>query len=525
MDNHEFIFSIIIAIYNTEKYLEEAIESIINQNFDFNKVQLILIDDGSTDKSLEICNNFKTKFPNNIVVISQENQGQASARNNGLKEVKGKYVNFLDSDDKLELNALQEVYDFFSSHDEEIDVVVIPRYYFGAVNRPMHSDNKFDQNRVVDIYKEFNFPQVSISAAFTRSSALPENFNTKLIISEDSLLINKTILNKAKFGVVGTTKYLYRKRFEENSTIDTKKFNEDYYIPRMENYFKELIDYSKKKYGNVLRYIQSVIMYDFQWLFIEDTANGVLNKAQLHEYCGYIRDILQEIDDDIIRSQQYLNKFYEYHILNIKYDSPNFKTIVNEDDVLLNYNDVLFDKFTSHNILITDMSIKYDLVKIIGIFESCIENFSVTGFKNDSPLKIQRIYGDEDYAMGNKVSNKFYFEVIAELDTGKNEFSFNVHFNDTDFPIDIYSKLRNINYNKNNIYIDFEKDYSNVDSIISDYEIMNTKLDYNQYKIYELENKIKKLQDDIRMDKQEKQELVNNLKRYKDRYFDLKNSL
>ncbi len=525
MDNHEFIFSIIIAIYNTEKYLEEAIESIINQNFDFDKVQLILVDDGSTDKSLEICNNFKTKFPNNIVVISQENQGQSSARNNGLKEATGKYVNFLDSDDKLELNALQEVYDFFNNYDEEIDVVVIPRYYFGAVNRPMHSDNKFNQNRVVDIYKEFNFPQVSISAAFTRLSALPEKFNTNLIISEDSLLINKTILNKAKFGVVGTTKYLYRKRFEENSTIDTKKFNEDYYIPRMENYFKELIDYSNKKYGNVLRYIQSVIMYDFQWLFIEDTANDVLNKFQLKEYCRYIHEILQEIDDDIIRSQQYLNRFYEYHILNIKYDSPNFKTIVNENDVLLNYNNVLFDKFTDHNILITDMSIKYNLVKIIGFFESCIENFSISGFKNNAPLKIQRIYGDEDWAMGNKVSNRYYFEVIAELDLGKNDFSFNVHFNDYDFPIDIYSRLKNINYNKNHLYIDLKNDYSNADSIISDYTIIKTELDYNKYKIDELETKLKKLQDDISMDKQEKQELINNLKRYKNRYIDLKNSL
>ena len=523
MNNQKFIFSIIIAIYNTEKYLEEAINSVINQSFDFNKVQLVLVDDGSTDNSLEICKSYKTKFPSNIVVISQENQGQSTARNVGLKNALGKYVNFLDSDDKLELNALEEAYNFFKIHDEEIDVVVIPRYYFDAVNRPMHSHNKFDKNRVVDINSEFNFPQVSISAAFTRLSALPEDFSTKLIISEDSLLINKTILNKAKFGVVGTTKYLYRKRFEENSTIDTKKFNKDYYIPRMNYYFKELIDYSNMKYGKVLRYIQSVIMYDFQWLFIEDTATNVLNKSELKEYCDNIKSILQEIDDDIILSQQYLNKFYEYHILNIKYDSPNFKTVISENDVLLEYDNTFFDKLTDHNIIITELTTKYNLVKIIGFFESCLEDTSIVGFKNEIPLKIQRFYGDDYYAMGEKISKRFYFEVIVELDKGVNDFSFNVNFNNESYPIDIYSTLENINYSKNHLYINLND--ADVNTVIDKFPIIKRELDYKEYKIQELEIKIEKLQDDIKMNKKEKQELINNLKRYKNRYVDLKKNI
>ena len=112
--DYGFKFSVIMPIYNTEEYLEEAIESIVNQDIGFlENVKLILIDDGSKDNSYEICQRYKDKFPNNIVALSKENGGQGSARNLGLEHVDSEYITFLDSDDKLSLNALSVVYDFF----------------------------------------------------------------------------------------------------------------------------------------------------------------------------------------------------------------------------------------------------------------------------------------------------------------------------------------------------------------------------------------------------------------------------
>ena len=133
----EFIFSIIMAVYNTEKFLTEAIESIINQTFPFEKVQLILVDDGSNDGSDEICKVFADKYPENIIYLYQENSGQAAARNNGLEYASGKFLNFLDSDDKLELNVLEEVYLNFVKFGDEIDIISIPRYLFGVTEGPM----------------------------------------------------------------------------------------------------------------------------------------------------------------------------------------------------------------------------------------------------------------------------------------------------------------------------------------------------------------------------------------------------
>lgn len=115
---HKYLFSIVMAVYNVEQYLEEAIESVINQTLSFeNHVQLILVNDGSPDNSEETCLKYKEMYPDNIVYIRKENGGVSSARNEGLKYVEGKYVNFLDSDDKLSLNALAEVFSFFELNE------------------------------------------------------------------------------------------------------------------------------------------------------------------------------------------------------------------------------------------------------------------------------------------------------------------------------------------------------------------------------------------------------------------------
>ena len=108
--NYSFKFSIIMALYNVENYLNEAIDSIINQTIGFEEnVQLILVDDGSTDKSKDIAYEYEKRYPDNVVFLSKENGGQASARNLGLKYAQGKYLNFLDSDDYISKNTLENV--------------------------------------------------------------------------------------------------------------------------------------------------------------------------------------------------------------------------------------------------------------------------------------------------------------------------------------------------------------------------------------------------------------------------------
>ena len=133
--SNAFMFSIVMAVYNVEDYLEEAIDSVINQSLSFEEnIQLILIDDGSSDNSKDIALNYQSRYPNNIVLVSKENGGVASARNLGLKHVRGEYVNFMDSDDKFSLNTFEKVHNFIKNHDcDDFDVISIPVVFFDAM--------------------------------------------------------------------------------------------------------------------------------------------------------------------------------------------------------------------------------------------------------------------------------------------------------------------------------------------------------------------------------------------------------
>ena len=90
------LISVIVPVYNAEKYLDRCIQSIINQKY--KELEIILVDDGSKDRSLEICNSYEKK-DNRINVIHKENAGVSAARNTGIKKARGTYLAFLDDDD------------------------------------------------------------------------------------------------------------------------------------------------------------------------------------------------------------------------------------------------------------------------------------------------------------------------------------------------------------------------------------------------------------------------------------------
>lgn len=99
------IISLIIPVYNVEPYLARCIDSCLNQDIQHDKYEIILVNDGSTDNSLQIIKEYKAKYPF-IKVINQENQGLSDAKNNGLDIATGKYIWFIDSDDHIAVNCL-----------------------------------------------------------------------------------------------------------------------------------------------------------------------------------------------------------------------------------------------------------------------------------------------------------------------------------------------------------------------------------------------------------------------------------
>lgn len=303
--NYRYKISIIIPFYNSENYLEDAINSLINQTVGFKNIQLILVNDGSEDNSEKICLRYKDIY-DNITYLKQENKGVSAARNKGLKYVEGKYVNFIDSDDKWEKDALLYMYNFMEENYLEVDFASARVRNFEA-NRDYHYlDYKFEKTRVVNVEKEPEMVILHVASSLFKSDVAKNmEFDTKLKIGEDCVFINTLLLEKLKYGVVREATYNYRKRNANNSTIQSMFKNKSWYFDTPKYSWNKLIDESNEKYNKVIRYIQYVLLYELKWRINCEYRN--LNYLEVKEHLRTIRETVRYIDDDIIETYRLLN--------------------------------------------------------------------------------------------------------------------------------------------------------------------------------------------------------------------------
>lgn len=224
------LISIIVPVYNTEDYIQECILSVLNQTY--KHWELLLVDDGSTDKSGEICENYAAN-DSRIKVFHQENAGQSKARNTALKHCQGEYYTFLDSDDRLPSNALEILYISLQKTGSDISCgggfsfgkrtrksVCMPdgSYVLSAEEacRRMFIQDGLNSNTVAKLYRAYLWNNVTF----------PENH-----IFEDVPIMYKIVLNSNQVSFCD--KYVYEQRSRAGSTTrkdwsDTRKIYVEY---------------------------------------------------------------------------------------------------------------------------------------------------------------------------------------------------------------------------------------------------------------------------------------------------------
>lgn len=321
---YKYKFSVIIPIYNVEKYLEETIKSVINQSIGFKKnIQMILINDGSLDNSEEICLKYKEKYPDNIVYEKKENAGVSSARNTGIKYIEGEFVNFLDSDDKWEKNVFKKVYKMFKEN-EDVNVIGVRQKYFEASKNYTSLDYKFDKDKIVDLKDDYDHIQLSVTSGFFRSSKIKKlEFDSRIKYSEDAKFIYEYMINSntSKLGIISSSLHLYRKRFAENSAIQTKDTKLDWYRETVKYSYLYLLERAKKVNSSLYKSISYYIMYDYQWRISYDLLKNNFTLEEMNSYYSDTRKLFNMIDDEVIFKQRNLSIIYKQLILNIKYDN------------------------------------------------------------------------------------------------------------------------------------------------------------------------------------------------------------
>ena len=245
MREYKYGFTVVIPVYNAEKYISDALDSLLNQTIGFENIQLIIVNDGSTDRSGEICREFQNQHNENVIYIEKENGGVSSARNAGMPFIEGKYVNFLDADDKWEKNAFKEAFEFFEEHYDEFDVLSCRVKKFEASEDWHILDFKFKKGRrIVDLSDEKKscLVQSHTSTAIIKAEAIKESdrFAEGIKFGEDSMFINNIILRRLKLGILPEAVYYYRKRKDKSSATQLQSAEADYYGTSPKAYYSFL---------------------------------------------------------------------------------------------------------------------------------------------------------------------------------------------------------------------------------------------------------------------------------------------
>lgn len=328
--NNDYIFSVIMAIYNNVDTVGDAIESIVNQTLGMDKIQLILISDGSTDGTDDICQQYANRFPNNVVFHHKENGGVSSARNMGLDFVSGKYVIFFDGDDSWDKNAFQIISRFFDKHYNDIDLCTCKIEYTGEKAGQRHPlDYKFDNgDRIVDLEDDPECICTTIGNSVFKSSCIQEQrFVPGLWLGEDATFNIETLLEKHKCGVISSAIFYYHMDITSSTASGGARNRESFYLEIPRDYYLRVIDMSKKKCDRVQDFIQHTILYDIRWRMGAFLRVEQFTDEQRNFYLNLMHEVLTYIDDRNIRKARGYNEYRKAYLMSLKYNKNLIESI------------------------------------------------------------------------------------------------------------------------------------------------------------------------------------------------------
>ncbi|MCR5255652.1 MAG: glycosyltransferase [Acetatifactor sp.] len=225
MDNTEIV-SVVIPVYNVEKYVERCVESVINQSY--RNLQIIIVNDGSLDSSAAISHEIE-KTDSRVIVIDKTNGGLSSARNAGKRISKGKYILFVDSDDWLERNAIEElvrtiecqkldlvVFGYFVDYENSKTTRII------STNEEMMPDN-YTQEEIIFNLLETGLINLAWNKLYKMDFVQDMWFDEKTEPIEDILFNSKVFSKKPQVGVLKKPLYHYVKDGQDSILTRYKK--------------------------------------------------------------------------------------------------------------------------------------------------------------------------------------------------------------------------------------------------------------------------------------------------------------
>lgn len=354
------LVSIIVPVYNTEEYLDECLDSLVNQTL--RSIEIICIDDDSTDNSLNILKKYSKNDDRIVLIKNKSNKGQSISRNIGLSIAKGEYVAFLDSDDRIEENAYEQLYNFARDHDHDLVVFNGVRFNDEGVQWPciLHSKAGYDRTySKTNVFEHQTLIYDTSMSKFIRKDLIDKNGFKFLenTLYEDLLFSMEVLCASRCLGILPNVKYYWRVRTSQKYSITQNVFKLKNLKDRIliTNKILEVFNSSKKNSTlldmfyrkiieiDILQYINEFDRCEDEFIDVMDNEVRPFAKKLPIHVCDNLRDIDKlkyklffKQDFDSLTKLVSSERAYKKKIKDLNANNRDLRKQINEQNIELN---------------------------------------------------------------------------------------------------------------------------------------------------------------------------------------------
>ena len=321
-------YSLVVPCHNVEKYLDDFFHSLFSQSVDPECLEIIAVDDGSTDGTAQRIADWAERFPGRIQYIFQQNQRQAAARNTGLALATGEWVSFPDPDDFFSTNYVEKVDEEVArTRSRPLSMVSCNLIFFKEAKRKKRDSHplryRFKEGRTVFPADDLqDHMQLSVTTAWFRRDLIEKHrlrFDSRIFPTfEDSHFVNRFLLlnPNTEVAFLKVPTYYYRKRSDGTSVLDNATQSREWFLNSLRFGPLDLLHQAVEMAGGVPRFIQRTVLYDVLWRFYHlidhpDRA-ACLTSEEQKEFIGLLNEIFARIDGSTINDYD-LVKYDERH--------------------------------------------------------------------------------------------------------------------------------------------------------------------------------------------------------------------
>lgn len=472
---NQYQISVIIPVYNSARDLSRALQSVLSQIKDIS-VEILLIDDGSVDNSLQICEEYARicpgkhpgKYPRmypKIQVIAKKNTGVSDTRNAGICAAKGKYLLYLDADDELAQGSIPNLLAFFEQHYYEIDLLTYPieTYYRGRVLEPHFRYQTLNHSGVFDLNLHPYIGQTTMNIMVKNRFFQNQLFDTKMNFMEDQKYCCDVLSRKLKMGFCKEAAYRY---YRSDNSSSGRMAGACYIFEQSISFFEQLF---ARYTDSVPKAFQGLYINDLSWKMRSELlfpyhypiAEFALAKSRI------IR-LLNRIDNRIILHHPQIDYFHKYYFLSLKTTdqlqfSQDLKRFYLSDREGIVFADQKIE------IVVTKFKVIQGKLTFLGFLKSVAFSFAekpeLFVVENGHRKKLQLFESAHSYYICHTKTNRFW-GFYYECDVSAiRQFSFQVEWNQFVYPVSYYfmpkiafsHALKRYSAYFENVFISFQK--------------------------------------------------------------------